>query len=149
MHACGADPVPLAFGFHPYLSPPGPPREDWQVSLPAMRRLALDPQQIPLGPPRSSPAQQFALGEREFDDGFDSVADGARFGVTAGGRRIEIELLEGYPCAQVFAPRGGRFICFEPMAAAGERAAQRRRAAAARAGRARAGAVRLSVAEAR
>jgi galactose mutarotase-like enzyme len=26
-------------------------------------------------------------------------------------------LAEGYPCAQVFAPRTGHFICFEPMAA--------------------------------
>src|SRR4029079_987317 len=41
-HAIGADRVPLAFGFHPYLSLPGAPRTVWQVELPAMRRLALD-----------------------------------------------------------------------------------------------------------
>ncbi len=28
-----------------------------------------------------------------------------------------LEFLEGYPCAQVFAPRPGEFICFEPMTA--------------------------------
>ena len=41
----------------------------------------------------------------------------ARFAVQAAGRRLELELLEGYPCAQVYAPRPGEFICFEPMAA--------------------------------
>src|ERR1700733_979642 len=34
IHACGADAVPLAFGFHPYLSP-GAQRDSWQIELPA------------------------------------------------------------------------------------------------------------------
>ncbi len=115
--ACAADPVPVAFGFHPYLAPPGPPREQWQVALPEMRGLVLDPQQIPLGPGERLPAERFELGEREFDDGYDSLEDGARFAVAAGGMRLAVELLEGYRFGQVFAPRGGRFICFEPMSA--------------------------------
>ncbi len=41
----------------------------------------------------------------------------ARFAVEAADRRLELELLEGYPCAQVYAPRPGEFICFEPMTA--------------------------------
>ena len=45
------------------------------------------------------------------------MAEPARFAVTAGDRRIELELPEGYPCAQVYAPLGGQFICFEPMTA--------------------------------
>ncbi len=115
--ACGADPVPISFGFHPYLSPPGAPREEWQVELPAMRALALDRQQIPIGPAQELAAQRFELDAREFDDGFDAVAEPARFSVAAGGRRIELTFLQGYPCAQVFAPAGGQFICFEPMTA--------------------------------
>jgi aldose 1-epimerase len=115
--ACGADTVPVAFGFHPYLSPPGAPRERWLVELPAMRHLALDAHQIPTGPDRTLPGRAFELADEEFDDGFDEVCQAARFAVTAGDRRLEIELLEGYPCAQVFAPRSGRFICFEPMTA--------------------------------
>ncbi|HEY5045225.1 MAG TPA: aldose 1-epimerase [Solirubrobacteraceae bacterium] len=122
VHACGADIVPLAFGFHPYLSPAGVPREQWLIELPAMRHLALDPNQIPIGPDptdadQASSAQRFELGEREFDDGFDSVAEPARFSVAAGDRRIELEFLHGYPCAQVYAPLTGAFICFEPMTA--------------------------------
>ncbi len=71
VHACGADAVPLAFGFHPYLAPGGP-REQWLIELPAMRHLELDREQIPLGieDPTSAP-QRFELGGRELDDGFD------------------------------------------------------------------------------
>jgi galactose mutarotase-like enzyme len=116
VHASGADPVPLAFGFHPYLSPLGARRERWLIELPAMRHLALDRDQIPLGPEGAAAAQRFELADREFDDGFDSVAEPARFSVAAG-RRIELEFQEGFPCAQVFAPRGRQFICFEPMTA--------------------------------
>ena len=31
VNACGSDPVPLAFGFHPYLSAPAASRELWQI----------------------------------------------------------------------------------------------------------------------
>ncbi len=118
VQACGADAVPVAFGFHPYLSPPGAPREQYLVELPPMRHLALDASQIPMGPDETLPGESFELEGREFDDGFDAVAQPARFAVTAGGRRIALELQEGYPCAQVYAPRTGRFICFEPMTVA-------------------------------
>jgi aldose 1-epimerase len=117
VHACGADAVPVAFGFHPYLSLPGLPRERWLVELPAMRRLALDANQIPVAPEQPQPARRFELAEREFDDGFEALANPARFELAGGGRRMALEFLEGYPCAQVFAPRAGQFICFEPMTA--------------------------------
>jgi aldose 1-epimerase len=117
VHACGADAVPLSFGFHPYLSTPGVARERWLVELPAMRALALDPKGIPTGPARTLAPERFQLDGREFDDAFDSVAEPARFSVGAAGRRIELTFLQGYPCAQVFAPRGRQFICFEPMSA--------------------------------
>jgi aldose 1-epimerase len=117
VHACGTDVVPVAFGFHPYLSAPGAPRERWLIELPPMRRLALDARQIPIGPDRQLAGARFELAEREFDDGFDAVAEPARFGLTAANRRISLESLAGYPCAQVFAPRARPFICFEPMTA--------------------------------
>ncbi len=115
--ACGEDVVPVAFGFHPYLALPGIPREDWLVELPAMRNLALDAEQIPIGPGQALAPRRFTLAEREFDDGFDAVAEPARFSVSGGSRRITLEFLEGYPCAQLYAPLGGQFICFEPMTA--------------------------------
>ncbi len=117
VHACGRDTVPVAFGFHPYLSLPGTPRERWRVELPAMRTLVLDDHQIPAGPGEELPSQTFELAEREFDDGFDAVPAHARFAAETADRRLVLELLEGYPCAQVYAPRPGEFICFEPMTA--------------------------------
>ncbi len=117
VHACGQDTVPVAFGFHPYLSLPGTPRERWRVELPAMRTLVLDDHQIPTAPGKELPSQAFELAEREFDDGFDAVPAHAHFAVEAGDRRLELELLDGYSCAQVYAPRPGEFICFEPMTA--------------------------------
>ena len=117
MHASGADAVPLTFGFHPYIRLPGAPRERWQVELPAMRRLALDDDQIPIGPEQTFAARRFALAEREFDDAFDQLSEPARFAVAGAGRRVEVEFVDGYPCAQVFAPLNAACICFEPMAA--------------------------------
>jgi galactose mutarotase-like enzyme len=116
VHASGADSVPLAFGFHPYFTLPGIPRQRWLIELPAMRHLALDANQIPVGPDRALAAERFELADREFDDGFDDVPEPVLFRAAAG-RRIEVEFLEGFPCAQVFAPRNSDFICFEPMAA--------------------------------
>jgi galactose mutarotase-like enzyme len=117
VHATGGHPVPLAFGFHPYLTLPGVPRERWHVELPAMRRLSLDDQQIPIGPDKALSTQRFELAERALDDAFDQVPEPSRFTVASAGRRVEIEFAQGYPCAQVFAPRTAQSICFEPMTA--------------------------------
>ena len=117
VEACGEDPVPVAFGFHPYLSLPGAPRERWLIELPAMRKLALDARQIPTGADRALPSESFELAEREYDDGFDELSQPARFAASAGERRFELDFEEGYPCAQVYSPRDARFICFEPMTA--------------------------------
>ncbi len=82
-----------------------------------MRRLAVDDHQIPVRPDHALDAQRFALARREFDDAFDQVAEPARFAVEGAGRRVEVEFLEGFPCAQVFAPLNATCICFEPMTA--------------------------------
>jgi galactose mutarotase-like enzyme len=115
VHACGPYPVPLAFGFHPYLALPDTRRESWLIELPAMRHLELDGEQIPVGTGVAHPARKFVLAEEQFDDGFDAVTEPARFRVAGAGRRVTLEFLEGFPCAQVYAPREGKFICFEPM----------------------------------
>jgi aldose 1-epimerase len=117
VHASGEDVVPLAFGFHPYLSLSSVSRGYWLVELPEMRHLTLDRHQIPTGGGQAQAAETFELAEREFDDGFDSVLEPTHFSASVPGRRMEFHFLEGYPCAQVYAPAGGQFICFEPMAA--------------------------------
>jgi aldose 1-epimerase len=110
-------PVPVAFGFHPYVGVPGVPRAAWRLELPAMRRLAVDPRGIPNGGEEPFAALDAELGGRGFDDGFALDAERAAFAVSGGGRRISVELLEGYRFAQVFAPPEKDFIALEPMTA--------------------------------
>jgi aldose 1-epimerase len=110
-------PVPLSFGFHPYLALPGAARERWQVALPAREELTLDDRRLPTGSARSRPAAQFVLGERTFDDLFAVPGSPARFSVSGGSRRVTVELRSGFPYAQIFAPPDQPVICFEPMTA--------------------------------
>ncbi|HET8951066.1 MAG TPA: aldose 1-epimerase [Solirubrobacteraceae bacterium] len=109
--------VPVAFGFHPWFTLPGVSRAEYAVELPAMRRLALGADKVPDGGTEPLPAFAGTLPDHELDDGFDSVADGAEFAVSGGGRRIALRLDGGYPCAQVYAPLEKDLICFEPMTA--------------------------------
>ncbi|ANE82492.1 aldose epimerase [Mycobacterium adipatum] len=113
----GAGPVPLCFGYHPYFTLPDVPRAQWELSTPAMRHLPVDDRGIPTGAHQPWAADSGALGERVLDDGFDRVADGAVFALSAGGRRIEITFDEGYPAAQLFAPSGDALVAIEPMTA--------------------------------
>jgi galactose mutarotase-like enzyme len=115
--ATGDDPVPVAFGYHPYLALPGVPRAEWHVEVPARQRLALDDRMIPTGAIEEVEPHSGPLGERAFDDGYAGIEDGTRFVLAGGGRRIELELTDGYPFAQVYAPAGEELIAFEPMTA--------------------------------
>ncbi len=109
-------PVPVAFGFHPYLTIPGAHRDDWRVRLPVRRHLVLDERQVPTG---AEPVEPYEgpLAGHTFDDGFDCLAEPPAFAVQGGGRRLEVEFEDGFPVAQVFAPAGKDFVCFEPMTA--------------------------------
>lgn len=108
--------VPLSFGFHPYLAPPGAVRDEWWVELPARTALELDSFSLPTGAATELAPEAFALGSRTYDDLF-AVPPGSCFSVTAGGRRATIELTSFYRYAQVFAPADQAVICFEPMTA--------------------------------
>jgi galactose mutarotase-like enzyme len=115
--ATGDVPVPVAFGFHPYLRLPGVDRSTWQLGLPARRSLFTDVRGIPTGHREDERADRLRLRARSFDDGFDRIADGAEFSVAGGGRRVTVTFVTGYPAAQIFSPRGAQFVCFEPMTA--------------------------------
>jgi len=110
-------PVPVSFGFHPYLSLAGLPRSEWQVHLPAMRHLLHDERKIPNGQVAAFPMLDSKLGDLDLDDGFFLQDEQSSFSVIGRRRRITIELVEGYPYAQVFAPLGKEFLAFEPMTA--------------------------------
>jgi galactose mutarotase-like enzyme len=110
-----ATPLPVSFGYHPYLTLPGTDRRGWRVELPAACSLVLDDLNIPTGALEPVDHRSFELGESSWDDGFQGLSEPALFAVSAAGRRISLALLEGYSCAQVFAPARESFICFEPM----------------------------------
>src|SRR5439155_13338911 len=65
--ATGDRPVPVAFGYHPYLRLPGLPRGDWRVTLPVRRRARLDERGIPTGEVEPVSLSSGPLGERDFD----------------------------------------------------------------------------------
>jgi galactose mutarotase-like enzyme len=117
VRASGDGPVPIAFGYHPYLRLPGVAREDWHVEVPVREQLRLDSQMLPTGERVAAEVFPGRLGARTFDDAFVAPAGAAPFVLAGGDRRIELAFLAGYPYAQVFAPSADDVIAFEPMTA--------------------------------
>jgi len=115
-----ADPegaVPVSFGFHPYLRIPELSRADWRLELPAMRKLILDSRGIPTGDEKPFGGFNARLGENSFDDGFALTEERTSFSVVGAGRIVSVDLLDGYPFGQVFAPKDKDYIALEPMTA--------------------------------
>jgi galactose mutarotase-like enzyme len=77
-------PVPVSFGFHPYLRLPGLPRAEWQIHVPAMWRLLLDTRLLPTGEETPFAGLDTNLGDRNFDDGFVVFEECPSFSVTGG-----------------------------------------------------------------
>jgi aldose 1-epimerase len=113
----GEGPVPVAFGFHPYLRIPELERNRWVVELPVTSRMVLDERMLPTG--RSEPVhfRPQPLGERTFDDAFDGLGEPPEFAISGAGRRVAVRFIAGYRFAQVYAPPAADFISFEPMTA--------------------------------
>lgn len=113
-----ATPVPLCFGYHPYVTIPGVPRQDWSVTTPPMRHLLVDDHGLPTGDHRPWDGGTALLGDTALDDGFDQLPDNPVFTVSGGDRTVTVRFEHGYGAAQIFAPPAEQLICFEPMAAA-------------------------------
>jgi aldose 1-epimerase len=121
VRATGSQPVPAAFGFHPYLRIPGSSRRDWQIALGASQRLVLDEQMIPTGAEEPLAPREFVLGDQSWDDALGALdsgtSGGARFQVSDVDTTVTVTFEEGFDYAQVYAPPGHDYICFEPMTA--------------------------------
>lgn len=115
--ASAAAPVPLCYGYHPYLQIPGVPRAQWELQSPTMRHLRVDAWGLPTGATEEWTGGRAPLGDTELDHGFDQVDDGSLFVLAGGDRRVEVTFENGYPAAQLFAPNGDDLIGIEPMAA--------------------------------
>jgi aldose 1-epimerase len=112
--------VPVSLGWHPYLRLPGVPRAEWRVELPVRGRAVLDERGIPTGEVEAVDIQPGPLGDTTYDDHYVALERPAVFAVEGGGRRIELELDQAYPFAQVYTPDSSAeepYICFEPMTA--------------------------------
>jgi aldose 1-epimerase len=112
----GDRPVPVAFGYHPYLRLPGARREDVRLRLPDRRHFELDERQLPTGRAHVEGMEDEPLGTRTFDDLY-ALDDDRQLALSGGGRRLALELGEGYGYAQVFTPPGAESVCLEPMTA--------------------------------
>jgi aldose 1-epimerase len=115
--ASGPEPVPVSFGFHPYLKLPDSDRGTWHVELGATERLALDGRMIPTGERIPLAPRSFELADSSWDDGLAGLDDPPVFAATADGLRLSVTFDEGFDSGQVYAPAGHDFICFEPMTA--------------------------------
>lgn len=113
----GDGPVPVSFGYHPYLALPEVPRREWQVTLGASERLVTDDRMIPTGERRPLARRSFTLGDESWDDGLCGLDSPPEFTVAGGRLSLAVVFEEGYRYAQVFAPPGQDLICFEPMTA--------------------------------
>lgn len=111
-------PLPVSFGFHPYLALPGG-RDRCRLALPAGERLVLDERLLPTGEQAASPAQTRELAGSDFDDAYAYGHDAARFTVAGPRGQVVVELIEGFRFGQVYSPDGSDFVCFEPMTAPG------------------------------
>src|SRR5262245_29468555 len=87
-------PVPVSFGFHPYLGIPNLPRAQWWLTLPAMRKVILDDHGIPTGADQPFAAFAAQLGELNYDDGFVMLAERPVFALAGAGRKVTVEFLE-------------------------------------------------------
>lgn len=120
VRANGGDPVPVSFGYHPYLRVGSAPRDSWELELGAHRRLRLDERGIPTGEREPVTEPRMKLGTEDWDVPFDAVDPPARFSVWAGELEMSVTFRAGYKFAQLFAPAEEQFICFEPMTAASD-----------------------------
>ena len=117
LEATGGRPVPVAFGWHPYLHLPGAPRAAWRLLLPDRVHLDLDDRGLPTGKTADEPAEADPVGDRTYDDLY-ALGQGPaarHLGLEAAGRRLLVGYGQGYGHAQVFAPPGAGFVCLEPM----------------------------------
>ena len=116
------DPMPVGIGFHPYFQLHDTPRDQWKVHLAARDHLELSEVLIPTGvrTPAKFP-DPVSLTGSQLDDVFSNLirdqSGKAAFWVEGAREKITVTYGPKYTVAVVYAPKQGKFICFEPMSA--------------------------------
>ena len=95
--AAGVVPVPVSFGFHPYLRLPGVERGEWQVEIPVGERLLLDARMLPSGERESVRIEPARSAREPSTTPSTRPRPGAAFALTGGGRRIELASVPATP----------------------------------------------------
>lgn len=111
----GQQPVPIAFGWHPYFVCDR--SERLELELPERLRTMSDERGLPTGAVEHHVRERFPLGEQEFDRGFCGLEDGATLVLDSDARSIRVVHDRGYPCAQLFAPADAPVVSLEPTTA--------------------------------
>jgi aldose 1-epimerase len=114
--ATGDRPVPVAFGFHPYLTLPDVAREDLVLRHGAMTHMLLDGG-LPNGERAPVAARDAPLGDATYDDLFCDLGPEPAVTLAGADRELTVRLLEGYTHLQLFAPPGSTSVAIEPMTA--------------------------------
>lgn len=111
------DPMPLSLGYHPYFQLSDSPRDDWKVHLAARESVVLSDLLVPTGErkPVDLP-NPYPLAGNVLDNVFTGLT-GADWVLEGKRQKISVKFGPKYPAAVVYAPKGGSFVCFEPMAA--------------------------------
>jgi aldose 1-epimerase len=118
--------MPVSIGYHSFFQLTDAPRADWRAGLGAKREWPLNGHLLPTGETRPlgdlvGTPENFVLGNRDFDYGFDTlIRDAAgRASFWIQGKRQKIEVLFGpkFIAGEIYSPGNSGFLCFEPMAA--------------------------------
>lgn len=115
--ATGGGPVPVAFGWHPYVAFPGTPRERWTLDAPFTRRAVLSELFVPTGEVVDVEAPAGPLGTTAYDDVFLDVRPSASVRVAGEQHAVTFDYVSGYPVAVLYAPLTHDLVAVEPMTA--------------------------------
>lgn len=111
-----SEPMPLSLGYHPYFQLSDSPRDDWKVHLAARESVVLSDLLVPTGErkPLDFP-NPYPLSGHVLDNVFTGLT-GGDWVLEGKKQKIAVKFGPKYPVAIVYAPKGGSFVCFEPMA---------------------------------
>src|SRR5687767_13264407 len=110
-------PVPVAFGFHPYLSITAGARPTAEMELPFRRSLLHDESLLPTGETEPFAHGLRELGDTAWDHEFSELDAPPRCLLRNNESEISLTFVRGYRFGHVFAPPESDFVCFEPMTA--------------------------------
>jgi galactose mutarotase-like enzyme len=112
----GDSPVPISFGWHPYLRLPRGPRSEWVLRWPTCEHIEVDAHTIPTGDRTPQTAEKGEIGARTYDDHY-ALGTDRRFSIANEDAGLSLRFDDEYPFAQLYVPPRRRHVAIEPMTA--------------------------------